>query len=53
MVGGLHTFLWLLGVNQFGLVGLRYVCWFYDRNTQMLTETGFLERPGIEPVTPC
>ena len=42
----------LLGINQFRRVGLRFVCWFYDGNTQKLTESGFMEKPGIEPVTP-
>ena len=32
--------------------GLRFVCWFYDGNTQRLTESGFMEEPGIEPATP-
>ena len=42
----------LLGRNQFRWVGLRFVCWFYDQNTQRLTESGFMEKPGIEPSTP-
>ena len=33
-------------------VGLRFVCWFYVGNTQRLTESGFIEKPGIEPATP-
>ena len=41
-----------LGINQFWRVGLRFVCWFYDGNTQKLTESGFMEKPGIEPATP-
>ena len=41
-----------LGINQFHRVGLRFVCWFYDGNTQRLTESGFMENPGIEPATP-
>ena len=28
------------------------VCWFYVGNTQRLTESGFMEKPGIEPATP-
>ena len=28
------------------------MCWFYDGNTQRLTESGFMEKPGIEPATP-
>ena len=41
-----------LGINQFRRVGLRFVCWFYVGNTQRLTESGFIEKPGIEPATP-
>ena len=41
-----------LGINQFRRVGLRFVCWFYDENTQRLTESGFMEKPGMEPATP-
>ena len=41
-----------LALNQFRRVGLRFVCWFYDRNNQRLTESGFMEKPGIEPATP-
>ena len=41
-----------LGINQFCRVGLRFVCWFYVGNTQRLTESGFMEKPGIEPATP-
>ena len=44
-------FVAFLGISQFRLVGLRFVCWFYDRKTQRLTETGFMEKLGIEPVT--
>ena len=49
-----HTciFLAFLDSNQFHLVGLRFVCWFYVRNTQRLTESGFIEKPGIDPATP-
>ena len=39
-------------INQFCPVGLRFVCWFYDGNTQTLTEIGFMEKPGIEPANP-
>ena len=28
------------------------MCWFYDGNTQRLTESGFMEKPGIKPATP-
>ena len=30
----------------------KIVCWFYVGNTQRLTESGFMEKPGIEPATP-
>ena len=40
-----------LGINQFRWVGLRFVCWFHDGNTKRLTESGFMESPGIKPVT--
>ena len=38
-----------LGINQFSWVGLRFVRWFYYGNTQRLIESGFMEKPGIEP----
>ena len=41
-----------LGINQIRQVGLRFVCWFYDGNTQRLIQIGFMEKPGIEPATP-
>ena len=44
-------FLAFLGKNQFLLVGLRFLCWFYEGNTQRLTESDFMEKPGIEPAT--
>ena len=50
--GGFFFFVAFLGINQFRRVGLRFVCWFYDGNTQRLTESGFMEKPGIEPATP-
>ena len=31
------------GINQFCRVGLRFVCWFYEGNTQRLTESSFME----------
>ena len=40
------------GYKQFRWVGLRFVCWFHDGNTQRLTKSGFMEKPGIEPATP-
>ena len=30
----------------------KIVCWFYVGNIQRLTESGFMEKPGIEPATP-
>ena len=45
-------FLAFLGLNQFCQVCLRYVCWFHDGNTQRLTQSGFMEKPEIEPATP-
>ena len=47
-----NLFVAFLGINQVRRVGLRFVCWFYDGNTQRLTESGFMERPGFEPATP-
>ena len=47
-----HGLVAFLGINQFRQVGLRIVCWFYNGNTQRLTESGFMEKPGIEPATP-
>ena len=49
---GKNFFVAFLGLNQFCWVGLRYVCWFHDGNTQRLTESGFMEKPGIESATP-
>ena len=63
----LHLFVAFLGRSQFRQVGLRFVCWLYDGNTQRLTECGFMEKlrikhllgkttfcgfPGYEPVLP-
>ena len=48
----LQLFVAFLGINQFRRAGLRFVCWFYVGNTQRLTESGFMEKPGIEAVTP-
>ena len=45
-------FMAFLGINQFRLVGLRFVCGFYNGNSQRLTESGFMEKPGIEYATP-
>ena len=45
-------FVAFLGCYQFCLVGFRFVCCFYDGNTQRLTQSGFMEKPGIEPATP-
>ena len=40
------------GYKPVGQIGLRFVCWFYDRNTQRLTESGFMEKLGMEPAAP-
>ena len=45
-------FVAFLGINQFRQVGLRFVCWFYDGDTQGLSESGFMKKPGIKPATP-
>ena len=37
-----NFFVAFLGINQFPRVALRFVCWFYDGNTQRLTESGFM-----------
>ena len=29
-----------------------FVCLLYDGSTRRLTESGFMEKPGIEPATP-
>ena len=50
--GGSEFLVAFLGINQFRRVGLRFVYWFYDGNTQRLTESGFTEKPAIEPATP-
>ena len=44
-------FVVFLGINQFRQVGLRFVLVLY-RNNQRLTESVFMEKPGIEPATP-
>ena len=47
------NFLWLsLGSNQYRREGLWFVCLLYDGSTRRLTESGFMEKPGIEPATP-
>ena len=28
------------------------MCLLYDRSTRMLTESGFMEKPGMEPTAP-
>ena len=28
------------------------MCWFYNETSQRLTDCGFMEKPGIEPVNP-
>ena len=39
---GLKLFVAFLGINQFCRAGLRFVCWFYVRNSQRLMESGFM-----------
>ena len=45
-------FVAFLGINRFHRVEFKIMCWFYVGNTQRLTESGFMEKQGIEPVTP-
>ena len=45
-------FVAFLGINQFRQLGVRFVYWFHDGNTQRITESGFMEKPGIEPASP-
>ena len=40
------------GYRPVPLGWFKIVCWFYVGNTQRLTESGFMEKPGIEPATP-
>ena len=40
------------GINQLGQVGLRFVRWLYDGNSQRLTERVFMEKLGIELANP-
>ena len=46
-----YFFVAFLGIKQFSRVGLD-LCWFYVGNTQRLTESGFMEKPGIKPAAP-
>ena len=46
-----QLFVAFLGINQFCRVGLRFVL-VYNWNTKRLTESGFMEKLGIEPATP-
>ena len=40
-------------VTSTGLGGFMVVCVFYDGNSRRLNcESGFMEKPGIEPATP-
>ena len=48
----LHLFVAFLGINQFRLVGLKSVYWIYVGNTQRLSETCFIKKPGIVPAIP-
>ena len=45
-------FVAFLGINQFLRIGFRFVCWFYVGHTQRLTQSGFMEKPGIKSATP-
>ena len=47
-----NLFVAFLGINKFRRVGLIFMCWFYNENTYRLTESGFMEKPGIKPGTP-
>ena len=49
---GKKLFVAILGRKQFCPLGLRFLCWFYGGNTQRLTESGFMEKLGIELATP-
>ena len=40
------------GSNQYWAGRVYDVCLLYDGSTQTLTESGFMEKPGIEPATP-
>ena len=40
-----------MGSNQ-GREGLWFVCVFHDGSTRRLTESGFMEKHGIEHATP-
>ena len=41
-----------MGSNQYWARGVYDVCLLYDGSTRRLTESGFMEKPGIEPATP-
>ena len=51
-IGLKKLFVAFLGINQFRQVDLRFVCWFHDGDTQRLSKSGFMEKPGIEPAIP-
>ena len=41
-----------MGSNQYWAGRVYDVCLLYDGSTRRLTESGFMEKPGIEPATP-
>ena len=45
-------FVAFLGINQFRLVGLRFVCWLYYGNIQRLTESCFYGEAGNRTCDP-
>ena len=48
----LHLFCGFPGYKPVPPGWFKIACWFYVGNTQRLTESGFMEKPGIEPATP-
>ena len=41
-----------MGSNQYWAGRVYDLCVYYDGNSRRLTESGFMEKPGIEPATP-
>ena len=48
----LHLFCGFPGCKPVPTGWFKIVCWFYVGNTQRLTESGFMEKAGIEHATP-
>ena len=48
----LHLFCGFPGYKPVRPGWFEIVCWFFVGNTQRLTESGFMQKPGTEPVTP-